>query len=106
MDLNRVNWHKSSFSSSDGACIEVGVGWRKSSYSGSNGGNCVEVGVGWRKSSYSGSNGGGCVEVARHVPAVVAVRDSKDPDGPVLAFSREEWQAFTVRLKSGDLSPG
>ena len=60
----------------------------------------------WRKSSYSGSAGGNCVEVARHVPAVVAVRDSKDPDGPVLAFSRAEWQAFTARIKSGDLSPG
>ena len=106
MDLSGVNWHKSSYSSSNGACGEVGMAWHKSSYSGSNGGNCVEVGVGWGKSSYSGSNGGDCVEVARQVPAVVAVRDSTDPDGPVLAFSAGEWQAFTARIKSGDVSPG
>jgi Domain of unknown function (DUF397) len=37
----------------------------------------------WRKSSYTGSNGGNCVEVAG-AAGVVAVRDSKDPDGPVL----------------------
>ena len=43
----------------------TGVSWRKSSYSGSNGGDCVEVAEVWRKSSYSGSNGGDCVEVAR-----------------------------------------
>ena len=36
--------------------------WRKSTYSGSNGGNCVEVGT-WRKSTHSGSNGSDCVEV-------------------------------------------
>ena len=84
----------------------VGVTWLKSSYSTSNGGNCVEVAVGWQKSSYSDSAGGNCVEIARNVPAVVAVRDSKDPDGPVLAFSAGDWQAFTARIKSGDLSPG
>ncbi|WP_433467940.1 DUF397 domain-containing protein [Spirillospora sp. CA-128828] len=42
----------------------------------------------WRKSSYSGSNGGNCVELAR-LPMMVAVRDSKDPDGPVLLLTRE-----------------
>ena len=36
----------------------------------------------WRKSSYSGTNGGNCVEVARNLPGVVAVRDSKDPRRP------------------------
>ncbi|TDE33970.1 DUF397 domain-containing protein [Actinomadura sp. 6K520] len=41
----------------------------------------------WRKSSYSGSNGGDCVELAG-LPGVVAVRDSKDPDGPVLLLPR------------------
>jgi hypothetical protein len=83
-----------------------GVSWRKSSYSSSNGGNCVEVGLTWRKSSYSGSSGGNCVEVARDEPAVIAVRDSKDPQGPVLAFSSADWQSFTGKIKSGDLSPG
>lgn len=53
----------------------------------------------WRKSSYSGDNGGNCVEVARNLPGTVAVRDSKDPAGPVLAFSRDEWAAFTVAIK-------
>ena len=52
----------------------------------------------WRKSSYSGANGN-CVEVARHVPDVVAVRDSKDPDGPELAFSLQQWRAFTRTVK-------
>ncbi|XVQ10516.1 DUF397 domain-containing protein [Spirillospora sp. CA-255316] len=40
----------------------------------------------WRKSSYSGSNGGNCVELAGRAGAV-AVRDSKDPDGPVLLLT-------------------
>lgn len=53
--------------------------WHKSSYSSSNGGNCVEVA--WRKSSFSSSNGGDCVEVA---PGLRALRDSKNPSGPVL----------------------
>lgn len=41
----------------------------------------------WRTSSYSGGNGGACVEVARNLPGIVAVRDSKDRTGPVLAFA-------------------
>ena len=55
----------------------------------------------WRKSSYSGSNGGGCVEVMRSRPQTVAVRDSKDPEGPRLAFTAAEWRAFTRRVKTG-----
>jgi hypothetical protein len=56
----------------------------------------------WRKSSYSGSNGGNCVEVADNLPAAVAVRDSKDPDGTVLAFTPDEWRAFTVAINGGE----
>ncbi|GAA4310959.1 DUF397 domain-containing protein [Actinomadura luteofluorescens] len=41
----------------------------------------------WRKSSYSTSNGGNCVELADAAGAV-AVRDSKDPDGPILLLTR------------------
>jgi Domain of unknown function (DUF397) len=50
----------------------------------------------WRKSSWSGGNGGDCVEVARNLPGAVAVRDSKDPDGPTLTFTPDEWVAFTA----------
>jgi hypothetical protein len=56
----------------------------------------------WRKSSYSGSNGGGCVEVADKLPGMVAVRDSKDPGGLVLAFRPDEWRAFTAAIKAGE----
>ncbi|MER7166688.1 DUF397 domain-containing protein [Micromonospora sp. NPDC000207] len=53
----------------------------------------------WRKSSRSGSNGGACVEVAGNLPGAVAVRDSKDPSGPVLSFTPGAWAAFTADLK-------
>ena len=56
----------------------------------------------WRKSSYSSGNGGACVEVARNLPGIVAVRDSKDPDGPNLAFASPEWRAFTAAVKAGE----
>ncbi|PZG14146.1 DUF397 domain-containing protein [Micromonospora craterilacus] len=52
----------------------------------------------WRKSTRSGPDGGNCVEVADKLPGVVAVRDSKDPAGPVLAFAPESWRAFVVRV--------
>jgi hypothetical protein len=48
----------------------------------------------WRTSSYSGANGN-CVEVAVPAPTRVAVRDSKDPEGPSLDFSAQAWAAFT-----------
>jgi hypothetical protein len=51
-------------------------------------------GAQWRKSTRSGDNGGNCVEVADNVPGLVAVRDSKDPTGPALAFSSDSWTAF------------
>jgi Domain of unknown function (DUF397) len=60
----------------------------------------------WRKSSYSGSNGGNCVEVAGNLPGIVAVRDSKDPDGPKLVFSPDEWRAFTAGVRSGEFDLG
>ena len=55
----------------------------------------------WRKSSYS-SNTGNCVEVARNLPGVVAVRDSKDPDGPALVFTADEWRAFVSGARAGE----
>lgn len=61
------------------------------------------TGARWRKSSYSnGSGSGACVEVAQ-ARAVVAVRDSKDPDGPKLTFMAAEWKAFTRRVKAGQV---
>ena len=54
----------------------------------------------WRKSSRSGSNGGACVEVARNLPRIVAIRDSKNPDGPVLIVSRDTWAQFINRLRA------
>jgi hypothetical protein len=57
----------------------------------------------WRKSSRSNGGGdGNCVEVAE-LTHLVAMRDSKDPAGPVLAFTRVEWQAFLGVVRAGDL---
>jgi hypothetical protein len=55
----------------------------------------------WRKSSKSGQSGQ-CVEVATFPDGGRAVRDSKDPDGPVLTFSRAEWTAFVDGAKLGE----
>ena len=55
----------------------------------------------WRKASRSSSNGGACVEVARNLPGAVAVRDSKNPDGPKLIIPAADWQDFTARVKAG-----
>ncbi len=54
----------------------------------------------WRKSSYSGASGGNCVEVAGLRGGGHAVRDSKDPGGPALRFTAEEWRAFIRQLKA------
>ncbi len=55
----------------------------------------------WQKSSRSGGNGGQCVEVAGNLPGIVAVRDSKHRDGPVLTFTVREWQSFISGMKAG-----
>ncbi|MFK3985291.1 DUF397 domain-containing protein [Micromonospora sp. NPDC050397] len=55
----------------------------------------------WRKSTRSNTAGGGCVEVAGNLPGVVAVRDSKDPFGPVLTFAPEAWRGFVGQAKQG-----
>ncbi|RCG30173.1 DUF397 domain-containing protein [Sphaerisporangium album] len=54
----------------------------------------------WRKTSYSSGNGGNCVEIAS-LPHAVAVRDSKDPGGPVVRFAADEWGAFVTGVKDG-----
>lgn len=58
----------------------------------------------WRKSARS-NNGGNCVEVAANLPGIVAVRDSKNPAGPALVFSRPGWSAFLAGVQSGDHGP-
>ena len=58
----------------------------------------------WRKSSSSGGNGN-CIEVAANLPGMVAVRDSKDPEGPVLTFSPAQWRAFATQVKAGEFDP-
>ena len=55
----------------------------------------------WRKSSRSGDNGGNCVEVARNLPGIVAVRDSKNLNGPVLTLGPAGWQDFIADVKAG-----
>jgi hypothetical protein len=60
------------------------------------------VGAGWRKSSHSsGGQQGSCVEVARNLPRTVAVRDSKNPRGPVLTFEPTGWRGFVADVKAG-----
>jgi hypothetical protein len=59
------------------------------------------TGDGWRKSSYSsGGQQGSCVEVARGLPGIVTVRDSKDPHGPVLTVTPDGWASLTELLRA------
>jgi hypothetical protein len=74
----------------------VGSAWRKSSYSGSNGGDCVEVGT-WRKSSYSAANGGECVEVTSGT--AIRVRDTADRGGVTLSVPATAWTAFLASVR-------
>ncbi|MGP3922847.1 DUF397 domain-containing protein [Streptomyces sp. 8N616] len=69
------------------------LAWFKSSYSGGDGDECVEVALSWHKSSHSSGDGDCCVEVAT-CPDTIHVRDSKDQQGPQLAFSPDAWSAF------------
>ncbi|WP_067824827.1 DUF397 domain-containing protein [Actinomadura kijaniata] len=80
-DLSVVHWRKSSHSDHEEGCVEVAA-------------------THWRKSRHS-DHQQGCVEVADLRPAI-AVRDSKDPDGPVLAFDVDEWRVFSRRVRRGE----
>lgn len=83
--------------------------WRKSSYSGNTGGDCIECaplnGTEWRKSSYSGSSGGECVEVAapNQGTRCVAVRDSKNPEGPAFTVTPATFTRFVKATADGSL---
>ena len=68
-------------------------GWRRSSHCGTDGPHCVEVTVttdtsGWPHKADAGK--------------LYLMRDSSKPDGPVLAFTPEEWEAFTLGVKDGE----
>ena len=56
----------------------------------------------WIKSSYSGPTGGNCVEIAFLADDDVAMRNSRDPDGPALVFTRAEWAAFLGGARDGE----
>jgi hypothetical protein len=55
----------------------------------------------WRKSRRSGNGGANCVEVAP-VGGMIAVRDTKNPDGPTLTFDRAAWKTFTRCVRAGE----
>ncbi|MFE2236818.1 DUF397 domain-containing protein [Streptomyces sp. JL2001] len=57
-------------------------------------------GLTWRTSTYSNGQGGDCVEVADGVPRTVPVRDSKNPQGPVLLLADHVWVIFVAHLKA------
>ncbi|MFD3775416.1 DUF397 domain-containing protein [Streptomyces sp. NPDC058612] len=57
----------------------------------------------WQRSSRSSSGGGACLEVSHDFAMVVPVRDSKDPQGPVLVFPVRGWAAFVTAVKGGQL---
>ncbi|MET8181928.1 DUF397 domain-containing protein [Streptomyces sp. NPDC005336] len=57
----------------------------------------------WRKSSYSNQDGGACIEVSDDFAAVVPVRDSKNPHGPVITFAADAWTSFVTAVKRGEL---
>ncbi|MDY0812075.1 DUF397 domain-containing protein [Kitasatospora purpeofusca] len=85
------------------------LAWRKSSYSGAQS-NCVEVaeavpaeaaGDEWCKSSYS-AQANECVETRQPKLGGMAVRDSKDPDGPALMFPADAWAAFVGAVRGGE----
>jgi Domain of unknown function (DUF397) len=60
------------------------------------------TGAAWIKSSYSGPTGGNCAEVAFLVDGQVAMRNSRHLDGPVLVFTRAEWDAFLSGARDGE----
>ncbi|NKQ26720.1 DUF397 domain-containing protein [Streptomyces galbus] len=56
---------------------------------------------GWRKSTYSGNEGGSCIEVLDGYPTGVPVRDSKVPQGPALVFPSTIWTSFVAAIQNG-----
>lgn len=79
-DRSAMLWRKSSRSTQQGACVELAA---------------------WRKSSHS-TQEGQCVEVA-DVAGAIAVRDSKNPAGPMLIVSRRALTGLAAQIKAGCL---
>ncbi|MFF3844154.1 DUF397 domain-containing protein [Streptomyces sp. NPDC002328] len=65
----------------------------------------LPAGIQWRKSSYSGDQGGECVEVAE-MPVAVSVRDSKHPAGPTLTLRPAAFAAFVSWSGGGATAAG
>ncbi|WP_084955955.1 DUF397 domain-containing protein [Thermoactinospora rubra] len=61
----------------------------------------MENGIDWRKSRRCNGSSA-CVEFAQLADGNVAIRDSKQQDGPVLVFTPEEWEAFTAGVRDGE----
>ena len=78
--------------------------WRKSSYSGNQGGDCVEVALNWHKSSYSGNQGGHCVEVA-DTSHHVHVRDTQNRPLGHLTFTPSTWTTLLSALREDTATP-
>jgi hypothetical protein len=62
----------------------------------------IELSTAWRKASASNGTSGNCVEAALTTTGNIAVRNSRDPDGPVLLFTPAEWAAFTMGMSMGE----
>jgi len=84
--------------------------WRKSSYSNGSGGSCVEVATIPPKSTHIGRQTGTEIAApggqADSDTRIIAIRDSKDRQGPVLVFSPADWQAFASAVKAGEFDLG
>ncbi|MDQ0950609.1 hypothetical protein QFZ24_004532 [Streptomyces phaeochromogenes] len=78
-----LHWFKSSYSGSEGECLEVAMQWTKSSYSGSQGGECVEIAI---------------AQTAPATPTTIHIRDSKTPTAPTLKVTPTPWATFLAHV--------
>lgn len=93
-------FRKSTYSNSQGNCVEVD-NWRKSSHSDSYVGaiTCVEAGS-YRKSTFSSDGSSmACIE-AGHGTGIIAVRDTQDRGGFTLEVGSSAWNSFIARVKA------
>lgn len=59
----------------------------------------------WKKSTRSGTSGGDCVEVAANLPGVVLVRDTKNRDGAILHVTPSSWRSFITLTRQFPAAP-